>query len=60
VEGDKTKQIKLIKGARVAANPLLQCANAPQTSLAVVKEVIVILPGYERRSKLAIVHCLLT
>lgn len=58
--GIKQKQIKLIKGACVATYPPLQRANAPQTSLAVLKGVIVILPGYERRSKLAIVHCLLT
>lgn len=60
MEGDKTKQIKLIKGTHVATNPPLQCAIAPQTSLAPVKGAIVILPGYERRSKPATVHCLLT
>lgn len=60
VEGDKTKQIKLIKDARVATNPLLQNANTPQTSLAPVKRTIVILPGYEHRSKLSAVHRLLT
>lgn len=50
MEGDKTKQIKLIKGTHVATNPPLQFA-VPQTSLAPVKQAIVILPGYERRSK---------
>lgn len=60
MEGDKTKQIKLIKGTHVATNPTLRYANTPQTSLAAVKGAIVILPGYEARSKPAIVGCLLT
>lgn len=61
MEGDETKQIKLIKGAGVDTNPpSAACSGAAEASLAVVKGAIVILPGYEHRSKPAIVHRLLT
>lgn len=59
MEGDKTKQIKLIKAAHVATNPRLQYTSAPQTSLTPVK-AIVALPGYERTSKPRTVHRLFT